>query len=581
LHLFRFNSLRFKFLLICFLLLTVPSLVIGTVGYQISKQQLSQSGEEQLKNSVRLTIAMINTLDKEVKAGHLTLEEAKERVREEILGKKGADNKRPINKQYIIGQTGYVFAVDKNGVSIMNPAVEGQDLMTIKTKDGLIIGKAMLENGTREGGYFTYMWDNPSTGGVESKISYVQLDSHWGWIVGAGAYLSEFDQGAKQVLHVLMITLGISLLIGAVMVWFFINTITKPISIMAEQVEKVSNGDLTMSPMPFRNKDEIGRLSRDINTMINNLKHLIREVASSSEQVAASSEELTASAQQTTKATEHIATSMQQMASGTDQQVRSVEESAKTVNEMAVGIQQIAASSTQVADVANRASVQSTDGGKAIDSAVTQMNGISQTVNGLADVVKGLGERSKEIGEILDVITGISAQTNLLALNAAIEAARAGEHGRGFAVVADEVRKLAEQSSQSAQKISDLIKHIQGETSNAVVAMEQAMKEVQSGLDVVQTAGSAFDQIKLLVEGVASQIHAVSTASEQMAAGTQHVVRSIQLISDVAEVTASGTQQVSASSQEQLASMEEISASAQSLSRMAEDLQTIVEKFKV
>lgn len=416
---------------------------------------------------------------------------------------------------------------------------------------------------------------------VETKIAYEELDPNWGWIIGAGAYLSEFNKGSNQVLYILLITLGVSILLGAVIVWLFINSITKPIILMAGQVEKISNGDLTMEPMIIKNKDEIGRLTRDINTMTINLKDVIRQVASNSEQVAASSEVLTASAHQTSKATEHIAKSMQEMAAGTDQQVRSVDESAKTISEMAAGIGQIAASSTQVADMAKQALVQSSDGGKAIDIVVNQMNSVNQTVNGLAQVVKELGERSKEIGEILNVITGISAQTNLLALNAAIEAARAGEHGRGFAVVAGEVRKLAEQSSQSSQKIFELIQQIQGKIDNAIIAMEQVTKEVKSGLDVVQTAGVSFNDIKYSVEQVASQIYEVSAASEQMAAGAQQVVRSIQQISEVASETASGTQQVSASSQEQLASMEEISASAQSLSKMAEDLYMIVEKFKI
>lgn len=578
---FRLNSLRTKFIVICFLVLAVPSLIIGVVGYQNSKQQLNQLGVAQLKNSVRLTIGMISTMDKEVKAGHITLEEAQERVRQEILGVKGSDNKRPINPRYIIGKSGYVFAINQNAVSVMNPSNEGQELTNVITKDGKQLGKLMVENGTSSGGSFTYMWENPFSKKVETKIAYEELDPSWGWIIGAGAYLSEFNEGANQVLHIILITLGASIIIGAVIVWLFINSITRPISLMTEQVEKISGGDLTMKPMTFRNKDEIGRLARDINTMTGSLKDVITLVASNAEQVAASSEQLTASAVQTSKATEHIAETMQEMAAGADEQVRSVDESAKTIGEMAAGIQQIAASSTQVADMARQAREQSLDGGKAIEIVVNQMNFVNQTVDGLAQVIHELEERSKEIGDILHVITEISAQTNLLALNAAIEAARAGEHGRGFAVVAGEVRKLAEQSSASSHQIFELIGQIQGKIDNATTAMGQVTKEVKSGLDVAQTAGISFNGIQYSVEKVASQIDEVSAASEQMAAGTEQVVRSIQKISEVASETASGTQQVSASSQEQLASMEEISASAQALSRMAENLQMIVENFKI
>jgi methyl-accepting chemotaxis protein len=209
------------------------------------------------------------------------------------------------------------------------------------------------------------------------------------------------------------------------------------------------------------------------------------------------------------------------------------------------------------------------------------MSSISNTVNDLAKVIKGLGDRSQEIGQIVEVITGIAQQTNLLALNAAIEAARAGEHGRGFAVVADEVRKLAEQSAESAQQITNLIGTIQADTSTAVNVMDSTIQEVSSGIGVVNTAGEAFNRIENLINTVAKQIQEVSAASQQMSVGAMQVVKAIDEISDVSEKTAAGTQNVSAAAQEQLASMEEISASSSSLSKMATELQTLVSRFKV
>ena len=578
---FRMNALRPKFLLICLLLLAVPSLLLGFLAFNISKQQLDASGRAQLKHSVNLSIAMINSLDKEVKAGHLTLEQAQDMFREEILGPKGSDNKRPINPKYVVGQSGYLYAVDKNGVSVMNPANEGSDLNTVVTKDGVHMGKTLTELGAKGGGFFTYIWNNPLSGHDEAKISYVEMDENWGWIVGSGAYMSEFNQGANEVLRVLIITLAISLVIGAAAAWLFVSSIVKPISVMAGQVEKVSNGDLTMEPLVVKNKDEVGRLAQGFNTMTANLRELIRHVSNSSGQVATSSEELNASAQQTSKATEQIALSAQEVAVGAEQQVKTANDANEVVSEISKGMEQVAYSIQAVAEAAVSANQETMKGNEVIQQTVEQMSVVHDRVEATSHVIHSLGEKSSEIGEVVSLITEIANQTNLLALNAAIEAARAGEEGKGFAVVANEVRKLAGQSSAATEKIRAIIQDIQNETRDAVTAIQEGTQAVDEGMKRAQQTGNSFRTITKMIEEVSSQSQEVSAIVQEVSASSQNMVAMIEAVALISEQSAGNSQSTAAASEEQLASMEEITASATTLATMAEELQSLVAKFKV
>jgi methyl-accepting chemotaxis protein len=388
----------------------------------------------------------------------------------------------------------------------------------------------------------------------------------------------KLNKSGKRLVDILSI---LALVLGIVIALFLTRIISGPMVLMAKAAKQIASGDLTGDEIKVKNRDEIGDLAASFNEMRNNLQSLIQKVEISAEHVAASSEELTASSEQIREATEQIALTIEKVAVGSEKQTRSIDESASSVNELSIGVHHIAANAESVTHAAIQASEIALEGNQTIQTTVNQMNAINRTVDGLAQAVKGLGERSQEIGHIVEVITGIATQTNLLALNAAIEAARVGEHGSGFAVVANEVRKLAEQSKQSAEQIAQLIAAIQDETTQAVQLMEAGTQEVAEGIHAVHIAGESFERIQRSVNDVANQIQEVSAASQQMSASTEQVVHSINVISGIAETTSSGSQHVSAAVEEQLASMEEITASAAALSKMSEELQVLLGKFKV
>jgi methyl-accepting chemotaxis protein len=383
-------------------------------------------------------------------------------------------------------------------------------------------------------------------------------------------------------IKVLVITISIvAVLIGIFIAIFTANLIVNPIKIVVEKLQLIANGDLTGEKLKTKSKDELGILVNSLNDMTLQLRDLIDRIVRSSQQVAAASEELTASAEQSTKASELISEATQQAATGSEAQLKSVQEAASSIEQMSAGIQQASASSTEVSRIFENASRVSEVGMSTVEEVVTQMNDINSTVQELSAIINNLGLRSQEIGQIVGLITDISAQTNLLALNAAIEAARAGEHGKGFAVVADEVRKLAEQSSKSANQISDLITDIQKETGIAVKSMENGTEKVKNGLEKTYQVQESFKGIEGAVSSVTGNIQEISATMEQMAVGSQQIVHAIEVVKNAAEESAAVNENNSSATQEQLATMEEIAASANSLAQLAEELQDIITKFKL
>lgn len=344
--------------------------------------------------------------------------------------------------------------------------------------------------------------------------------------------------------------------------------------------KNVANGDLT-ELVSLNIKDEMKDVEDANNQMIHSLRQLIAQINSNAKHLALSSEELTVSAEQTGLATEQVAVTIQEIATGANRQMQSVEDISIKIDKLAMGIQQIAAGGEVMTTSVNESLKRAKDGERNIRQAMKQIDTIGDTFAVLSKTVHSLSKRNDDISQFVKVITDIANQTNLLALNAAIEAARAGENGKGFAVVAEEVRKLAEQSSESAKQITELIASIQEETKNTVLSMDFAMKEVTDGVEAVNFAGESFGKIGYSVEEIALQTEQISSAVRQMSITTEQVVHLMSLVLEVAEISAAGTQNVSSATEEQLASMEEVTASSTTLSKMADDLLIVVSQFKL
>ncbi|ALS23299.1 MULTISPECIES: methyl-accepting chemotaxis protein [Paenibacillus] len=385
------------------------------------------------------------------------------------------------------------------------------------------------------------------------------------------------DSVVTTVLFLSVFACILAVLIGV----YITRIIKKPILTIAASAKEISSGILTGDDIKVKNRDEIADLANSFNQMKMNLRHLIGQVSNNAKQVSATSHDLFESAEQTSKATEQISIAIQEVALGSEKQVHSAAEANQAAAEILRGMNQAALSIQSVADLTTTANEKATAGNKVVTQAMEQMNVMQRSVGHTAEVINALGEKSKEIGHIVQLITEISNQTNLLALNAAIEAARAGEHGRGFAVVADEVRKLAEQSGDAAGQIRQLIGEVQAEADKAVQSMDEGANVILEGIQMVHQSGEAFRDIVKAIEQVAAESQEVSAIIEQVNSSSQSMAEMMEGVAHIAEQSAGNTQNVAASAEEQNASMEEISASAESLSKMAQDLQEMISKFKV
>jgi len=495
-----------------------------------------------------------------VLAGSINVEEVENRV----LGVK-------------VEQTGYAYVLKQDGTILFHPNKEAANKVNINNDANATpalqaaVGKML--KGEKGIANYPYM-------GEDKYLAYTPITgTSWAMAVTVPANevlakLNGFTWGALGTIVVILILVSCIIL-------YMVTRIVKPLGILETAANRIADGDLTETQIDVNSQDELGRLARAFETMTGNLRNLVRQIAATADQVAASSEELTASSEQSAQTVNQIAAAITDMAAGAMEQLNAANESSAVVEQISAGIQQVADNANQAAARSAQAAGKAKDGGKAVEKAVNQMRSIENTVNSSAQVVAKLGERSKEIGQIVDTISGIAGQTNLLALNAAIEAARAGEQGRGFAVVAEEVRKLAEQSQEAAKKIAELITEIQGDTDQAVSAMNVGTREVKTGAEVVNAAGVSFGEIAELVAQGSDQMQEISAAIQQMATGSQQIVNSVKKIDELSKKSAAEAQNVSAATEEQLAAMEEIASSSQALAQLAQDLQSGVTKFSI
>ncbi len=567
----RFKNWRIQYKIMSISVISVAVMMIGLFAYLLPliESRIMSEKQDATRHVVELAMGILELQDAEVKAGKMPLEQAQKEASEHIK------KLRYEKKEYIwINDLGK--PVPKMIMHPTVPSLDGKLLddakfnKATKSIDGLNGEIRKLDNKNlfvafnevieRSGrGFVNYEWPKPKEGGgttteLFTKLSYVQKYEPWGWVLGSGIYIDDVKRDVNAVKWVL-VGLNIVFAVFMLLLCFFISRgITRTLGYVDSSLEEMSQGggDLTKR-LHVEREDETGSLARSFNNFLDNLKEIVVRINQNAVDVAGSAENLN----RTSAA----------IASGTERAASQSTSVAIACEEMAATSAEIAGNCIRTVEISNRATQTALTGSEVVGHAVQSIQRIAVKVQQSAKTVASLGTRSEQIGNIVGTIEDIADQTNLLALNAAIEAARAGEQGRGFAVVADEVRALAERTTRATREISEMIKAIQKETQSAVEAMEEGVQEVERGTKDASRSGQALEEIINQVGDLTSQINQIATAAEQQTATTNEISKSMHQITGVVSDASKSSQ--------------DTAGAANELASMAEELKQIVAQFRM
>ena len=455
----------------------------------------------------------------------------------------------------VAGKTGYVYIVRPTdektiGEFVLHPKFQEKSIAEV---DLPAAAKASVtEVVTRKSGMFRYSMADQS--GVErEKIIFAATSPAWGWTVATGSWLDEYLEESRALRNLLILISIAAALILSVLIYLLVNSRLGGLRLLVQEVSKVSAGDLRAAVRDAdpASRNEVHAIAHAFNQMAEGMRNLVKGVASTSAQVGVAANELQDAARSAMD--------------GSAQASQSASGIAASVEELSVSISHVADNANHAAHISEDAKAVTGSGREVVQRTMNELERVASDIKESAVLIQSLGERSKQISSVVGVIREIAEQTNLLALNAAIEAARAGEQGRGFAVVADEVRKLAERTAMSTQEISTTVSAILQETSGAVQRMQTVSANMSDSVGLAREAGDSLRTIDQRAQETVEVVHGIADSTREQSAASQEIARLVENIAQAAE----GSSNRSVQNTER----------AQNLQRLAAELQSQLSRF--
>lgn len=498
-----------------------------------------------------------------------------------LIGRRDGDALSEIIDDTGYGDSGYAYVINDKGTVVAHPDRDKvknsfNPIELAKNDDSLASPAKMFEKILNEKkGVSQYFY-----GGKYLYAGYAPIEGT-PWIMVITADSKEVLAAVPKLQRDIIIAAAIILLAAIGLVYAIGLSITKPIKVVVKAANHVASLNITqeISSKHIKRKDEIGSLSRALQSIINSLKEIIVEINGSAEQVAAASEELTATTQQSTVSAEEVSRTIEEISKSASEQAQRTEEGSQNVEALGRTIEMDLNYLKELNNASNKVAEVVKEGLLDMDILSDITNESNKASKEIYGVILKTSDSTKKIGQASSVIGSIADQTNLLALNAAIEAARAGDAGRGFAVVAEEIRKLAEQSSASTKSIDGIIAELQGNAEAAVTTMEKVTSISEEQTRSVVNSKEKFMDITRAMRDAIAAVENLNTSGKEMEQIKNEVMDILQSISTAAQQNSASTQTVTASVQEQTAAMEEISNASEGLSGLAQHLQTLIKKF--
>lgn len=463
-----------------------------------------------------------NTARSLVNSAHSLLERYQRMVQEGVLSEEEAKKSALDGLRSLRDGDSYFWVHDRSPVMLLNPAVnslEGTNVGNFEDKAGKKIFREVMQiaDASAEGGTITYSWPRPGQNEASTKVSYVRKFDHWGWYIGSGTYTNDiastFWSSAASTAVMTLIFVGLM----AIIIRLISTSIEAPLTQLSHTMSNIAKGDGDLTQrIPVNGEDEITRLSRSFNQFISQIHDIIRESVNASNEVASLGRELAGMGAATRKLT--------------DEQMQESDHVATGATEMSQTIQEIADNADKAADAVKVVEGNSKAGLTTMQNTQAHIADLADQIQASRASIQSLRSETESIGTVLEVIRGIAEQTNLLALNAAIEAARAGEQGRGFAVVADEVRTLASRTQESTEEIHRTISRLQEQAEATVQSMENSANHSEETSEMSQSACEAIARISDAVVTLTEMNLSVASAVEQQSVAANEISQSINRI---------------------------------------------------
>ncbi len=542
---FNFERIKVRTrLMIFFAGVVLGLLAVGIFSLYVLRDNLMEDRRLKTRNVVESVLGVVDYFHKQQQAGKLSEEEAKRQAMDSLR------NVRYDGKEYF-------WVQDRNLVMLMHPIkpdMEGKSQAALKDPNGKLFFQEM-ENVVKASGkgFVDYLWPKPGFDQPAPKISYVAEFPAWGWVVGSGIYVDDVNAVFRQQALLFSIMVVITLAILSAISWLINSSILRQLggepAYAVEVVRHIAEGDL-VRPVEYSSPDS---LLAAMQTMQQKLANIFGDINGMASRLSSGAEHVSVAARETSVAAHN--------------QAQSTSASAASIEQMTVSISEVSEIATQTEANSSQTAALAEEGAGLVKNAAQEIELISRTVATSSEQIQLLQQRSQEIGGIANVIKEIADQTNLLALNAAIEAARAGEQGRGFAVVADEVRKLAERTAKATTEIAQMIDSIQEETQTAVQAMATAAPQVDKGLELATQATAMLDEIHRQALDSLGKVRDVALATTEQATTATDIAKHVEHIASMAEETN--------------ATMQNNAAEAEQLEGLADQLRQTVSYFRV